>query len=165
MRSLQAPRIGVAYGIWERLTRLRDLWPVSPVLFRRLALLTAFLMGAIIVSGGAVRLTGSGLGCPDWPNCFKHEYVAPLAFHPLVEFANRVFTVALSVSVGVTTLAALLRRPWRRDLALLSGGLLLGIIGQIILGGLVVIFKLYPPLVMIHFVFSIAIVVDAVVLH
>lgn len=155
---------GASRQIPQTIERVTEALAVSDRLFKRLALVTAIMMGAIIVTGGAVRLTGSGLGCPDWPNCFQHSYVAPLSFHPIIEFTNRLFTIVLSVSVGATALGSLLRRPYRRDLALLAWSLVVGIIGQIILGGLVVLFKLYPPLVMIHFLFTVAMLVDAVVL-
>jgi cytochrome c oxidase assembly protein subunit 15 len=91
--------------------------------------------------------------------------VAPLEAHALIEFVNRMVTGVVSILVIVAVLAALLRRPKRRDLVWLAVGLVLGVIGQIILGGMVVLFDLYPPLVMGHFVVSMILVADAVVLH
>jgi cytochrome c oxidase assembly protein subunit 15 len=139
-------------------------WAVSPRLFERLATASLVAFAAIIVTGGAVRLTGSGLGCPDWPSCYHHGLTAQLSFHPMVEFVNRCITVAVVVVAVLTFVAALRRAPRRRDLVWLSGGLLVGIAGQIVLGGLVVLFKLNPYLVMAHFLFSMAIVGDAAVL-
>ena len=91
--------------------------------------------------------------------------MAPLEYHALVEFVNRTVTGAVSVMVIVAVLAALRRRPYRRDLVWLAVGLVLGVIGQIVLGGLVVLFHLFPPLVMGHFVLSMVLVANAVVLH
>jgi cytochrome c oxidase assembly protein subunit 15 len=138
---------------------------VTPALYRRVTLLSLFALGFIVVTGGAVRVTGSGLGCPDWPTCAEGRIVAPLETHALIEFVNRTVTGAVSVMVIVAVLAALRRRPYRRDLVGLAVGLVLGVIGQIVLGGLVVLTDLYPPLVMGHFVLSMVLVADAVVLH
>jgi heme a synthase len=138
---------------------------LSPASYRRITFLALLALGFIVVTGGAVRVTGSGLGCPDWPTCAEGRIVAPLEYHALVEFINRTVTGAVSVMVIVAVLAALRRRPYRRDLAKLAGGLVLGVIGQIVLGGLVVLFHLYPPLVMGHFVLSMVLVANAVVLH
>jgi cytochrome c oxidase assembly protein subunit 15 len=138
---------------------------VAPATYRKITLLSLFALGFIVVTGGAVRVTGSGLGCPDWPTCDEGRFVAPLETHALIEFVNRTVTGAVSVMVIVAVLAALRRRPYRRDLVRLAAGLVLGVIGQIVLGGLVVLFHLYPPLVMGHFVLSMVLVANAVVLH
>ena len=138
---------------------------VAPALYRKVTLLALFALGFIVVTGGAVRVTGSGLGCPDWPTCAEGRIVAPLETHALIEFVNRTVTGAVSVMVIVAVLAALRRRPYRRDLVGLAVGLVLGVIGQIVLGGLVVLTDLYPPLVMGHFVLSMVLVANAVVLH
>ena len=144
---------------------MRRRFEISPTGYRRVTLGALVALAFIVVTGGAVRVTGSGLGCPDWPNCAEGRIVAPLEYHALVEFVNRTVTGAVSVMVIVAVLAALRRRPYRRDLAWLAGGLVLGVIGQIVLGGLVVLFHLYPPLVMGHFVLSMVLVANAVVLH
>jgi cytochrome c oxidase assembly protein subunit 15 len=140
-------------------------WPtVSPTLFRRMALASFIMMVLIVITGAAVRLTGSGLGCPDWPSCYHRRLTAQLSFHPLIEFGNRMVTVVLVVVVAATLLAALRRRPFRADLAWLSGGLVAGVIAQAVLGGIVVYTKLNPYLVMVHFLLSMLLVVNAVVL-
>lgn len=138
---------------------------IAPATYRKVTLLSLFALGFIVVTGGAVRVTGSGLGCPDWPTCDEGRIVAPLETHALIEFVNRTVTGAVSVMVIVAVLAALRRRPYRQDLVRLAAGLVLGVIGQIVLGGLVVLFHLYPPLVMGHFVLSMVLVANAVVLH
>jgi cytochrome c oxidase assembly protein subunit 15 len=137
---------------------------VSPALFRRLAVVALAAFAVIIVTGGAVRLTGSGLGCPDWPSCYQHGLTAELSFHPVVEFVNRCITIAVGFVTTATVLGAVFRSPRRRDLVWLSTGLAVGLVGQAVLGGLVVLFHLNPYLVMAHLLFSLAIVVDAVVL-
>ncbi len=79
-----------------------------------------------VLTGAAVRLSDSGLGCPDWPTCSQHRLTPPLRLHPLVEFGNRVVVFLLVVACAVTMVASFLRRPARRDLRWLSGGLVLG---------------------------------------
>lgn len=122
-------------------------------------------LALIIISGAAVRLTGSGLGCPDWPGCFQHQLTATWSFHPLVEFGNRLVIIAVTVLAAAAALGSVLRKPFRSDLCWLSFGLVAGVVGQAVLGGLVVIFKLAPGLVMAHFAFSILVLADAVVLY
>lgn len=125
------------------------------------------MLGVIVVTGAAVRLTGSGLGCPEWPNC-DTGHLTPhgdTGYHGFVEFVNRTFTGLVSIAVIIAVLASLARTPRRRDLTLLSCGLVIGVIAQIVLGGLTVIYGLSPPWVMAHFLVSMLLVADAVVLH
>jgi cytochrome c oxidase assembly protein subunit 15 len=138
---------------------------LSPWAYRRIALLALLALTFIIVTGGAVRLTGSGLGCPDWPACADGRIVAERSFHPMVEFVNRVITGIVSFAVILAVLGSVIRRPRRRDLILLSTGLVLGIVGQIVLGGETVKHDLAPPYVMGHFLLSLLLVWDATVLH
>jgi len=140
---------------------------LSPTAYRRITLLALVALAVIVVTGAAVRLTGSGLGCPRWPNC-DPGHLAPhgsTGYHGEVEFSNRVFTGLVSVSVILAVLGSFVRVPRRRDLTWLSFGLVLGVLGQIVLGGLTVIFELSPPWVIGHFLLSIALVANAVVLH
>jgi cytochrome c oxidase assembly protein subunit 15 len=121
----------------------------------------------IVVTGAAVRLTSSGLGCPEWPNC-DTGHLSPhgtTGFHGAIEFVNRTFTGLVSILVIVAVLGSLIRAPRRRDLVWLSAGLVVGVLAQIVLGGLVVIYGLSPPWVMAHFIVSMLLVADAVVLH
>jgi cytochrome c oxidase assembly protein subunit 15 len=138
---------------------------VSPAAYRRITLVALVALCFIIVTGGAVRLTGSGLGCSDWPGCEQERFVAEFELHPMVEFVNRAVTGLVSASIAVAVLASLRRNPRRRDLTRLSIGLVAGVIGQILLGALTVAFDLAPPFVMGHFVLSLVLVTDAVVLH
>ena len=138
---------------------------LSPSLYRRVTLVAAVFIAFIIVTGAGVRLSGSGLGCPDWPTCAQDRLVAPLEYHAMVEFVNRTVTGIVSVVVILAVLGSLFRQPRRRDLTFLSLGLVAGVMGQIVLGGLVVLFHLAPTLVMAHMGVSMALLGDAVVLH
>ncbi|MHB2023843.1 MAG: COX15/CtaA family protein [Mycobacteriales bacterium] len=140
-------------------------WQVSPETFRRLATGAAITLALVVVTGGAVRLTGSGLGCPTWPRCTANSYVAPASYHALVEFTNRMISVAVGVFIGAVALASLLRKPRRRDLVWLSWSLVAGFLGQAVIGGLAVLYHLAPGWVMAHFLLSMVIVWAAVVLH
>jgi heme a synthase len=131
---------------------------------RRLSLVSLVSMSAIVLTGAAVRVSGSGLGCSDWPTCSHGHLTPPLQFHSLMEFGNRMVTVLLVVVIGLTFLAALRRRPMRGDLVWLSGSLVVGVLGEAVIGGLVVYSKLNPYLVMVHFLFTLALVADAAVL-
>ena len=93
---------------------------VSPSLSHRLNVLALALVTLIVVTGGAVRLTGSGLGCSDWPECSVGHLTPALQFHGLIEFGNRLVTVVLTIAVAAAFLAAVFRRPRRRDLVYLS---------------------------------------------
>jgi cytochrome c oxidase assembly protein subunit 15 len=138
---------------------------ISPRAYQRITLAAAWLVGFIIVTGAAVRLTGSGLGCSSWPACEPGHLVAPLSWHPMVEFLNRIVTAAVSVIVIAAALGSLLREPRRRDLIWLSVSLVVGVLGQIVLGGIAVLTDLNPFAVQAHFIFSMAILTAAVVLH
>jgi cytochrome c oxidase assembly protein subunit 15 len=138
---------------------------LAPAAYRRITLVALLALAFIVVTGGAVRLTGSGLGCPDWPTCEQNQLVAPLEYHAMVEFVNRTVTGIVSIAVILAVLGSLIRVPRRTDLIWLSAGLVAGVIGQIVLGGLTVLFHLWPPLVMGHFVLSMVLICNAVVLH
>lgn len=138
---------------------------MSPSAYRRVTLAAVVALFFIVVTGGAVRLTGSGLGCPDWPTCDNDRLVAPLEYHAMIEFVNRTVTGLVSVVVIVAVLGSLRRVPRRRDLTVYSLGLVAGVVAQIVLGGLTVLFDLAPQLVMAHFLVSMALLWCAVVLH
>jgi cytochrome c oxidase assembly protein subunit 15 len=137
---------------------------VPPALSQRLNLLALALVALIVVTGGAVRLTGSGLGCSDWPACSVGHLTPALHFHSWVEFGNRLVTVVIVIAVAASFLGTVFRQPRRRDLVWLSGGLVAGVIAQAVLGGIVVYTKLNPYLVMVHFVATMILLVNAVVL-
>jgi cytochrome c oxidase assembly protein subunit 15 len=140
---------------------------LSPLAYRRITLVATVLLAIIIVTGGAVRLSGSGLGCPEWPNCDAGSLAPHEAsdVNAMVEFVNRVFTGLVSIAVIVAVLGSFWRVPRRRDLVWLSLGLVGGVFGQAVLGGLTVLFELQPPLVMAHFLVSLALLANALVLY
>jgi cytochrome c oxidase assembly protein subunit 15 len=133
--------------------RLRDRLEISP---QRYAQVTAVALGAlalIVLTGAGVRLTGSGLGCPDWPKCYGGA-TPPLESHAVIEYTNRLLTGFVGFAVIAASVLAFFRRPYRWHLALFGGLLPLGVIGQAILGALVVKYHLAPGLVMSHFILS-----------
>ena len=126
---------------------------ISPRQYARVTLVALAALAMIVLTGAAVRLTGSGLGCPDWPRCYGHT-VPPLNTHAVIEYANRIFTAFVGIAVIAASVLAFFRRPYRWHLALFGAMLPLGVIGQAILGGLVVRYHLAPGLVMSHFILS-----------
>ena len=133
--------------------------PVLPTAFSaaaisRIALANALANGAIVVTGGAVRLTGSGLGCPTWPRCTDESFVntPELAGHGVIEFGNRTLTGVLGV-IAIALLVAVFRSP-RRDLRALAVWNFLGVAAQALLGGVTVLTGLNPWIVAAHFLVS-----------
>jgi cytochrome c oxidase assembly protein subunit 15 len=134
---------------------------------RRLALASLVANIAIVVTGGAVRLTSSGLGCPTWPRCTATTLTptAEYAGHGIIEFGNRMLTFALTAVVLATLIAVVRQRPRRRPLVLLAIAVVLGIPAQAVLGGITVLTGLNPWTVMAHFLLSMVLIGLAVVLH
>ncbi len=130
--------------------------------------LLLFLQGALIITGGAVRLTGSGLGCPTWPECTPGSYT-PVAgqaegqLHASIEFGNRLLTFALFFAAIATIIVVF--RSHRRDLRFLAATQILGILAQGVLGGITVLTNLNPLAVASHFILSIFLVAAATSLH
>jgi cytochrome c oxidase assembly protein subunit 15 len=144
--------------------RARSRLALSPSVYRRIVLAALVLLGTIVVTGAAVRLSGSGLGCSSWPNCEPEEFIAVGDPNQAIEQVNRLFTGLVSVAVIAAVLGAMRRVPYRRDLVWLAWGLVAGVIGQILLGGVTVLSHLHPVAVAGHFVLSQVLVVDATVL-
>ena len=145
------------------MTASRSARALSPL---TLALLIS--QAALVVTGGAVRLTGSGLGCPTWPECTAGSYVpvknqAEGTVHSWIEFTNRLLTFVL-VLVALATLVAVLKAG-RKDLRLLALGQFLGIFGQGVLGGITVLTHLNPISVASHFLLSIVLIAAATSLY
>ncbi len=138
-------------------------YTVTPQQYIRFAYTGLGALTLIVLSGAAVRLTGSGLGCPTWPKCYGNVY-PPLNTHAVIEFTNRMLTFPVSLAAGGAWLAAVRRRPYRRDLAWLGALLPLGVLGQAVLGGFTVKGALDYGWVMGHFALSMLIVLAAVLL-
>jgi cytochrome c oxidase assembly protein subunit 15 len=117
----------------------------------------------IVLTGAAVRLTDSGLGCPDWPRCYG-KALPPLSTHAVIEYSNRVVSGLVGVIAVLTFVLAFFRRPRRRDLVWLSLTLPVGVVAQAVLGGFTVREHLAPGFVMGHFALSMIILIGAVAL-
>jgi heme a synthase len=132
--------------------------------FRIIAGISAALLTFIIYTGSAVRLTGSGLGCPDWPTCEKGNVVPESGLHAQIEFGNRVVTGLCVLVAGIGVLTALVRNPYRRDLVQFGLLVSLAIFGNAIVGGFTVLSGLRPEFVMAHFVLALLALGTALVL-
>jgi heme a synthase len=132
---------------------MRDRLSISPQLYATVALVALGALSLIVLTGAGVRLTGSGLGCPDWPKCYG-QTVPPLDTHAVIEYGNRLLTGFVGLAVIAASALAWFRQPFRGHLALFGALLPLGVIGQAILGALVVKYHLAPGLVMSHFILS-----------
>ncbi len=132
---------------------MRERLDITPRLYARVALVALAALALIVLTGAAVRLTGSGLGCPDWPKCYGGT-VPPLDTHAVIEYGNRLLTGFVGLAVIVASVLAWFRHPFRWHLALFGAMLPLGVIGQAVLGALVVKYHLAPGLVMCHFILS-----------
>ena len=134
--------------------RLRNRFEISPHRYAQVTTIALIGLALIVFSGAAVRLTDSGLGCPDWPQCYGAGPHPALESHAIIESSNRIITGLLGVAVIAACLLAFFRRPYRRHLAIFGALLPLGVIAQAILGALVVKYDLKPELVMGHFILS-----------
>jgi cytochrome c oxidase assembly protein subunit 15 len=144
------------------MTCVNTAW-AGPRTLRIVALASLAANVGILISGGAVRLTGSGLGCPTWPRCTDESYVpnAAMGIHGVIEFANRTFTSVVGILAVAGLVVALLQRPRRARVTRLATVVLLGIPAQIVLGGFTVRTHLNPWFVACHFLLSIGIIAAA----
>jgi heme a synthase len=126
---------------------------ITPQLYAKVTLAALAALSLIVLTGAGVRLTGSGLGCPDWPKCYGRT-VPPLDLHAVIEYGNRVLTGFVGIAVIAASVLAWLRRPFRWHLAFFGALLPLGVVAQAVLGALVVKHHLAPGLVMGHFILS-----------
>jgi cytochrome c oxidase assembly protein subunit 15 len=147
----------------QRLRERTNGYTVTAQQYVRLAWAALVALTLIVLTGAAVRLTGSGLGCPTWPKCYGNLY-PPLNSHAVIEFTNRVLSVPVVLAAGFAWLGALRRRPYRRDLMWLGALLPLGVVAQAVLGGFTVKGALDYGWVMGHFALSMLILLAAVVL-
>jgi cytochrome c oxidase assembly protein subunit 15 len=155
--TLSPPASAEPRGIWRGRV-------VGASTMRRLAVATLVANMALVATGGAVRLTDSGLGCPTWPKCLNGAAHQPTAYHHAIELGNRLLITVL-LAIGVATLfAALLSRPRRRSVVRLSWLLLGAVPLQAVLGGITVLTHLNPWVVMLHFLASMLMVAAATLL-
>ena len=135
------------------LQRLQSRFEISPKRYAQVTAVALAGLALIVLTGAGVRITGSGLGCPDWPRCYGGT-TPPLETHAVIEYGNRLLTGFVGAAVIAAAVLAFFRRPYRWHLALFGVLLPLGVVGQAILGALVVKYHLAPGLVMSHFILS-----------
>ncbi|MEW2314894.1 COX15/CtaA family protein [Streptomyces bauhiniae] len=154
-----------AAALRNPLAFIADRWTPDPRTVRRAALAALVMAVVIVVTGGAVRLTGSGLGCPTWPTCTDDSLTTTRAMgvHGVIEFGNRMLTYVLCAAVGWAIIAARSRKPWRRDLTRLGWAQFWVVMGNAVLGGIVVLVGLNPYTVAAHFLLSTALITVATV--
>ncbi|MGW6919522.1 COX15/CtaA family protein [Kitasatospora sp. NPDC054939] len=139
---------------------LADRWQPSAAVVRRAALAALVMSVVIVVTGGAVRLTASGLGCDTWPRC-TGESLTPtpeMGMHGVIEFANRMLTYVLSAAIGWAILAARSHRPWRRSLTRLGWAQFWLVVVNAVLGGITVLTGLNPYTVAVHLIAAMALI-------
>jgi cytochrome c oxidase assembly protein subunit 15 len=138
-------------------------WTPQPRTVQRAALAALVMSVIIVVTGGAVRLTGSGLGCPTWPQCTDDSLTTTSAMgvHGAIEFGNRMLTYVLCAAVGWAIIAARSQKPYRRCLTRLGWAQFWIVMGNAVLGGIVVLVGLNPYTVAAHFLLSTALITVA----
>ena len=138
---------------------------LSPRAYEKLCLASYLSLFTIVISGGLVRLTGSGLGCSDWPKCNSERFIDVSSMHGAIEQINRLFTGVVAVLVIAAVLGSLFLEERRRSLTQLSLGLVVGVLAQVILGAIVVLTGLNPFANMGHFLLSMVLIANAIVLY
>ena len=138
--------------------------PMSPATYRKVCVAALVAVCVIVVTGAAVRLSGSGLGCADWPNCNAQKLIDVSTAHGAIEQINRLFTGVVMVVVVAAVLGAIKRRPRRADLTRLAIVIALGVPMQGLVGAIVVLSDLNPFANQQHFLLSMALVALSVVL-
>jgi len=137
---------------------------ISPARYRVIAVCALVALSIIIITGAAVRLTNSGLGCDDWPNCNATSLIDVSSKHAAIEQVNRLFTGVVGVAVIAAVLASLARVPRRRDLTVISVWLVLGVLANAVLGGISVKVDLHPMAVQGHMLLSMMLIVAGTML-
>jgi cytochrome c oxidase assembly protein subunit 15 len=131
--------------------------------YRRIADVALFTLTLIIFTGAAVRLTGSGLGCPNWPKC-NGGFLPPLSSHQLIEYGNRMVTGVVGLPALAAAIGAYRLRPFRPELVRPALILPLGVFAQALLGGITVLLDLEWQVVIAHYVLSCALLIAGAVL-
>lgn len=137
---------------------------ITPQRYRQIAVVALVALSVIIVTGAAVRLTGSGLGCDDWPNCSSERLIDVSSKHAAIEQINRLFTGVVAAAVIAAVLGAYRRPPRRTDLIVLAWLLVLGVVANAVLGGISVLVDLHPMAVQGHLLLSMGLIVAGTVL-
>jgi heme a synthase len=148
----------------SRAARLRA-WRATDRQLRLSALVTLVFVAVIIITGGAVRLTGSGLGCSGWPRCSPGKLIEASNVNQAIEQINRLITGLIAVPIVVTIAMVVRRVGRRRDLTVLAVAMFVWLVMEAVVGGIVVLTDLHPIAVATHFMLGLAGLVTAVVLH
>ena len=143
---------------------MADRFTISPDRYALVARIALVFLTLIVLTGAAVRVTGSGLGCPTWPKCTATSLYTELQLHGVIEFGNRLLTSVVGFAAIAAFVGALRRRPYRKDLVWLAALLPLGVVAQAVLGGFTVLYDLAPGFVMSHYLLSMLILVACVAL-
>ncbi|MFJ6526433.1 heme A synthase [Streptomyces longwoodensis] len=159
-------RADAAAAVQNPLAFVAARWTPQPRTVRRAALAALVMSVIIVVTGGAVRLTGSGLGCPTWPKCTDDSLTTTgaMGVHGVIEFGNRMLTYVLCAAVGWAIVAARSQKPFRRSLTRLGWAQFWIVMGNAVLGGIVVLVGLNPYTVAAHFLLSSALIAVATVM-
>lgn len=157
-------RADAVSAVRNPLAFIAERWTPQQRTVQRAALISLAMTVCIVVTGGAVRLTGSGLGCPTWPKCTDDSLTATheMGFHGAIEFGNRMLTYVLCAAVGWAIIAARSQKPMRRSLTRLGWVQFWLVMGNAVLGGVVVLVGLNPWTVAAHFLLSTALIAVAV---
>ncbi|MGW1069847.1 COX15/CtaA family protein [Streptomyces aureus] len=163
VRVQNLTRADALSAVRNPLAFIAERWTPTSRTVQRAALAALVMAVVIVVTGGAVRLTGSGLGCPTWPKCTDDSLTATSAmgFHGAIEFGNRMLTYVLCAAVGWAIIAARSQKPWRRGLTRLGWAQFWIVMGNAVLGGIVVLVGLNPYTVAAHFLLSTALITVA----
>ncbi|MFE2536786.1 heme A synthase [Streptomyces sp. NPDC059371] len=163
VRVQNLTRADALSAVRSPLAFIAEHWTPTSRTVRRAALAALVMSVVIVVTGGAVRLTSSGLGCPTWPKCTDDSLTATseMGFHGAIEFGNRMLTYVLCAAVGWAIIAARSRKPWRRGLTRLGWAQFWIVMSNAILGGIVVLVGLNPYTVAAHFLLSTALITVA----
>jgi heme a synthase len=159
-------RADAVAAVRNPLAFIAERWTPTPRTVQRAALSALVMSVIIVVTGGAVRLTGSGLGCPTWPKCTADSLTATgaMGFHGAIEFGNRMLTYVLCAAVGWAIIAARSEKPRRQGLTRLGWAQFWLVMGNAVLGGIVVLVGLNPYTVAAHFLLASALIAVAVVM-
>ncbi|MFD5572624.1 COX15/CtaA family protein [Streptomyces cadmiisoli] len=159
-------RARAAAAVRNPLAFIAARWTPAPRTVQRAALAALVMAVLIVVTGGAVRLTGSGLGCPTWPKCTSDSLTATreMGLHGAIEFGNRLLTYVLCAAVGWAIIAARSRKPYRRGLTRLGWAQFWVVMSNAVLGGIVVLVGLNPYTVAAHFMATTALITVAAVM-
>ncbi|MGW0971954.1 COX15/CtaA family protein [Streptomyces sp. NPDC002516] len=166
VRVQNLTRADALSAVRNPLAFIAERWTPASRTVQRAALAALVMSVVIVVTGGAVRLTGSGLGCPTWPKCTDDSLTATSAmgFHGAIEFGNRMLTYVLCAAVGWAIVAARSQKPWRRGLTRLGWAQFWIVMSNAVLGGIVVLVGLNPYTVAAHFLLSTALITVAAVM-